>query len=152
MTNIYVTAFSEHLKSLSKPYILITNPEPDSASIHMHTMSMVMSTGINMQSWGQKLVLCIHVCTCAMYMHTLRCNTEFGSLAGWKLEPWYNLSSIQQRQKQVGINKYFHRTVFFGKLGFVLIKKISFGQIKQSPKKSERKELVSVLIFFFLKN
>lgn len=46
MTNIYVTAFSKHLKSLSKPYILITNPKPNSAFIHIRTTLMEISNGI----------------------------------------------------------------------------------------------------------
>lgn len=75
---------------------------------------------------------------------------EIGSLAGWTLGPWYNLSNIQKQQKQVGINKYFHGTVFFGKFGFVLNQKKSFGQINQSPKKSERSWSL-VLFFFFWK-
>lgn len=69
-----------------------------------------------------------------MYVHVQRIYThsgrgiEIGSLTGQKLEPWYILSNIQQQQKQVGINKHFHRTVFFGKLGFVLIKKFQLDK------------------------
>jgi len=72
MTNIYVTAFSKHLKSLSKPYILITNLEPNSAFIHIHKTLTEISTGIYICSWGQQSVLCIRVCTCATYIHTPR--------------------------------------------------------------------------------
>lgn len=69
---------------------------------------MEISTGIYLRSWGQKLVLRIHVCTHATYrlVHLL---AEIGE--------WYILSNIQQEEKQVGINKHFPQKSFLLKIG-----------------------------------